>query len=113
MQAINETIVNPLFLLLFLGTSVACALLIVHAVTHLQNDGSLLRLVGSATYLIGCILVTFVCNIPRNNALAEVDATTPAAITLWDGYMIGWTRWNHVRTVSAVIATLLLMLALR
>jgi uncharacterized membrane protein len=52
-------------------------------------------------------VVTIACNVPRNDALAAVDAAGPAGARLWASYLIGWTAWDHVRTVTALLAVAL------
>ena len=69
-------------------------------------------LVGGALYLIGCLLVTFIFNVPRNNALAAVEPTSPDGATIWADYLSNWTAWNHVRTVSSLLALVFLTVAL-
>ena len=66
MQAINVTVLNPLFLVLFFGTAAACVLLIFYSIEEP------IRLLGAALYLIGTVGVTMVFNVPRNNALARL-----------------------------------------
>lgn len=110
MQAINVKIVNPLFLLLFLGTPILCLLLTIHALTNLANQNNLLLLAGSLIHIFGSLVVTMIFNIPYNNRLASVDATSSTAVAVWDDYVVGWTRWNHVRTVSSILAALLLLI---
>jgi uncharacterized membrane protein len=61
-------------------------------------------LTGSLLYLIGTILVTMVCNVPRNNALASVDPADPDGGKLWARYIESWTAWNHVRMAASFAA---------
>jgi uncharacterized membrane protein len=105
MQSINIVIINPLFLGLFLGTAVACVIL---AVFSLVIRGSVYVLAGSVLYLAGCIAVTAICNVPRNNALAAVDPGSAEGARLWADYLVSWTAWNHVRTISCLAAAGLL-----
>jgi len=49
-------------------------------------------------------LVTAAGNVPRNNALAKIDADTVDPAGEWSRFAIGWTRWNHVRTVASMAA---------
>jgi uncharacterized membrane protein len=59
MQRINVRIINPVFLLVFIGTAVACALVAIHSVSHLDSPSSgwqslkRLALRGPATYPSG------------------------------------------------------------
>ena len=113
MQSINVAIVRPLFLLVFLGTAAACAVLAAASPWRWDEPGAGYRLAGGLLYLLGVMLVTFVCNIPRNNALAAVDPASAGAAGLWHDYLKTWTAWNHVRTVAALAATAALIRAVR
>ncbi len=113
MQFINVTVINPWFLTVFFGTAAVCAVLLVFSLLDWQRPGAGMRLAGSLLYLVGTILVTIACNVPRNDALAAVEAESDEGGRLWDGYLVGWTAWNHVRTLAALAAAVLLALALR
>lgn len=113
MQSINVAIVRPLFLLVFLGTAVACVVLAVSSPWQWDRPGAGYRLAGSLLYLAGVMLVTFVCNIPRNNALAALDPASAGAASQWADYLRTWTAWNHVRTLTALAATAALIRAVR
>ncbi len=113
MQSINIAIVRPLFLLVFLGTAAGCVVLAAFSAWRWGEPGAGYRLAGSLLYLVGVMLVTFVCNIPRNNALAAVDPASAGAAGLWADYLRTWTAWNHVRTVAALAATAALIRAVR
>ena len=53
--------------------------------------------------------MTIAFNVPRNEALARQDASE--AVQRWRRYVAEWTAWNHVRTLAAVVAAALLVLA--
>lgn len=112
MQAINVTVLNPLFLSLFLGTAAACGILVIYSLVSWQSPGSFLLLLGGVLYLVGNVVVTMAFNVPLNNALERIDASSAEAAGFWNNYVIKWTRWNHVRTVTAAVALVLLMLGL-
>ncbi|WP_137821477.1 DUF1772 domain-containing protein [Pseudomonas sp. D(2018)] len=112
MQAINQTVLNRVFLAIFLGTTAACALLTLYTFVHWDVPGTLFLLVGSLMYLLGNFGVTLVCNVPRNNALAKLNAGSPDAVAPWRHYVEHWTRWNHVRAGTALAASALLMVGL-
>lgn len=112
MQSINIVILNPIFLAVFLGTAAGCGILVVIAFLHWQNPRSPYFLSGAASYLAGSLLVTAVANVPRNNALAAAKPDASESAELWSRYVRTWTAWNHVRTVSSLLAAALLMMAL-
>lgn len=105
MQAINVAVINPVFLGAFLGTAVVCGVVVVAAVLDLHTAAAAYLLCGSLLYLAGTMLVTFACNVPRNAALARVDASSADAADVWSSYVTSWTAWNHVRTAAAFAAS--------
>jgi uncharacterized membrane protein len=110
MQSINVAALNPLFFIALFGTASLCAVLAAVAIAQWHASGSILLLLGSLSYLVGCIGVTMACNVPLNNQLAHVVADSAAAADLWARYLSHWTMWNHVRTVAALAAILLFIL---
>lgn len=112
MQAINVAVINPLFLLTFIGTAGACAVLAVWALLRWQSPGAPWQLTGSLLYLSLTMLVTFACNIPQNDGLAAVNPASPEGAQLWARLLPNWTAWNHVRTVGALGASTCFIIAL-
>ncbi len=78
MQSANVTILNPLFLLLFVGTTASCVLLACTA-PFAHTAGSLLRVVGAVLFIVGIVVVTAAVNVPMNNALAALEPSSPSA----------------------------------
>ena len=112
MQSINVVVLNRWFLGVFLGTAGACAILAVASLFAWDEPGSKLRTLGSVSYLLGTIVVTRACNIPLNDALAQVAPEAASAAELWSRYLSDWTRWNTLRSLAALGAAALLTLAL-
>lgn len=111
MQAINVVILNPLFLLVFMGTGFVCLAAILFALMHWNAPGAIFLLSGGVLYLVGVILVTALFNVPRNDILAALDPAKAESVGVWHDYLAGWTAWNHVRTVTALAATASFILA--
>lgn len=111
MQSINVTAVTPIFMAALFGTAAACVMVGVRALLDWHRPTSSYLIAGSLSYLIGTIGVTIALNVPLNNALAAVDPSSGEAVFLWMKYVRSWTAWNHVRTVSGLIAAVLLMWA--
>lgn len=109
MQAINVRILNPLFLLLFMGAPVVGILAaVLGAVRRDDFDAAWawwLLVAGAVLVDIGSLVVTMVANVPRNNTLVALDPASPEAEAGWGTYLREWTRWNHVRAVGCVLAT--------
>jgi uncharacterized membrane protein len=109
MQSINIRAITPVFMTVFLGTAVLCALLCVLTLAS-KPVGAGYLLTGSLCYVVGSFVVTVVVNVPRNNRLAEAIPGEAAAARLWTDYLRTWTAWNHVRTIASLVAAALLIL---
>jgi uncharacterized membrane protein len=112
MQAINITAINPLFMVALFGTAAACMLLLVSSLSKWHQPGAAYLLLGSLFYLVGTLGVTIMFNVPMNEALAKVEASSTEAGSLWASYLTNWTFWNHVRTTAALAAAASLTIAL-
>jgi uncharacterized membrane protein len=111
MQSINVTVINPLFLGVFLLSALACAALMGVAVLRWPSPGAVYLLAGGGLYFVGTFLVTLIFNVPMNKALAPLGRADPRGETYWPHYVAGWTAWNHVRTIAALAAAALLSFA--
>ena len=114
MQSINVIVINPSFLGVFLGTAALSLGSAGIAYTQWGTTPALYLFGGSLFYLVGTLLVTIAANIPLNDRLAILDATdtdTDAGVE-WKHFVNRWSRWNHVRTASALVAALLFCMAL-
>lgn len=109
MQAINERIQNPLFLLVFMGTPLVAIAVAVLGVIRRGDASSAwgwgMLVAGCVLLVVGSLIVTMVANVPRNDALAALDPAAPGSAAAWASYLQDWTRWNHVRGVLSVFAT--------
>lgn len=103
MQSINIMAVTPVFMTALFGTAVACVIAAFEAMVNV-DAARLPTVAGAVTYFMGTIVVTILFNVPLNNALARVDPDAPDAVWVWARYQRQWTAWNHVRTVSGIVA---------
>ena len=113
MQSIDETILNPIFFTVFFGTAVLGLVLAVMALLSWSAAGSAWLLTGGVVYFVGSIVVTMLFNVPLNNQLAKVEPESAEGAAFWQHYLSVWTRWNHVRTVACLGATVCFILGLR
>ena len=113
MQAMNATILNPLFGVVFGGTAVLCLMLVVTAPLTTDQPNAALRGLGSALYLVGTFGVTMAVNVPKNNALDSLDPASDEGRSYWRTYLREWTAWNHLRALLGTAAAVLLILAIR
>jgi uncharacterized membrane protein len=113
MNAIGVTVINPGFMLAFLGTGLLCLVLLTGAYYWWGGLDAWLLLAACLIYLAGSIGVTMTLNVPLNDALAAVQSDTPEAHAFWQTYLSEWTFWNTVRTLaslaSAIIFTVILI----
>ena len=109
MQSINVTVITPPFMVALFGTGALCLVLAAAVLPAWPSGTSLRVLAACALYLCGNVLVTIVFNVPLNDAVAALDPTTAEAARVWADFLTGWTAWNHVRTVTALLAAALLV----
>jgi uncharacterized membrane protein len=83
-----------------------------HALFRWGQPGSPAMLAGGVLYVVGMFVVTMVCNVPLNNALAAADPAAAGTARLWARYLKDWTMWNHVRTIASTAATALFIAAI-
>jgi uncharacterized membrane protein len=110
MNAINVVVINPSFMILFLGTTLLCAGLGVWSLFSLSEANAWLVLAASLIFVIGCFGVTMAFNVPLNDQLAAASPAEAAAV--WQTYLRAWTMWNHVRTVAPILSAALFIVAL-
>jgi uncharacterized membrane protein len=62
------------------------------------------------------LVVTVGFNVPLNDRLAALDPSTLSVAELnvvWQDYFHSWMRWNHVRTATALLGSVLMLAGLR
>lgn len=113
MQRINRAILNPWFLVPFLGLAVPSLWLGGRALQAWTDPRAPYWLAGALAYLGGTLLTTMVRNVPLNEALARVEPRGLEAERSWRRYSTTWTAWNHLRAAAALIAGASFALAAR
>ncbi|QUR69493.1 DUF1772 domain-containing protein [Mycobacterium spongiae] len=115
MRGINaEAESNPAFLLGYFGATILALAVGVFAVIRLSQPGSWWVLVGAVCGILAAI-ITVAVNVPLNNHLDGVNPVGLSAVDAareWRAYSRTWTAWNHVRTVTALVAALLMQIGL-
>ena len=105
MQHINRAIINPAFVVPFMGIPLVlggAAVLQFRAGEH--RRGWLLA-GATATYVVGVLGVTIGGNVPLNNALDGFDLRGSASEAIErrrTTYEQPWNRWHYLRTVASV-----------
>lgn len=114
MQAINATVRNAVFAFSFFGSFLFTAAALLCYLPRWRSPAA--RLVGLAflLYTLGAFGVTFVYNVPLNEALAQVRVLDPATNLdeVRRAYAEPWARWNVVRTLASIGAFLTLCAAI-
>jgi uncharacterized membrane protein len=114
MQSINRAILNPAFLVVFMGT-----LLLLIASSYLQYRASVslsfwFMLGATLAYAAGTFGVTMSGNVPMNETLDALNLTDLSTDGLRDFRRSFEGRWNQlhrIRTVFAVLSFALCLLA--
>ncbi len=115
MQAMNRAILNPLFLICFMG---ALILLAISCFSFYQKPFATeyyLLLTATILYLAGVIGITFIGNIPLNNMLENfrlADATDDTMRKLRLAFEEKWVYLNNLRTGFSIGAFCLLIIRL-
>ncbi|MDQ8732215.1 anthrone oxygenase family protein [Bradyrhizobium sp. LHD-71] len=103
MQGINAVVRNATFAFSFFGTLAFGAV----AIVLLIGAGGwplAFALSGTAIYGVGAFMVTMLCSVPLNEALATVTPTPQDAPRIWRDYLEPWTLWNGLRTLMSILA---------
>lgn len=104
MNAINTEIVKTLFMPIFFGSTVLyCVALISEFLTGFTNN-SVWLVLAAAFYLVGMFLVTLLGNVPMNKKLQAKAADEQQLTQYWPIYLTQWTKLNHLRTFSCILA---------
>lgn len=108
MQRINVAIVNPLFLIAFLGVPLAAAVTGGLLLASGHRAAGVAFLVAAAGYALGALAPTAAVNVPLNNALVAAGTPEDAAhaARLWRDFSPRWTAWNTVRAVCGCLSLL-------
>lgn len=103
MREINVAVVNPWFMLAFLGSPVLIAVALLVRVLG-GGPGATTVAIGSALVLcLAALAVTAAVHIPLNNVLAGAAHTDPDVAL--GAFLGSWSRWNLVRTLCTAGAT--------
>jgi uncharacterized membrane protein len=105
MQTINVVVFNPVFGISFSAAPAFCVFAMNTALVHRRAPAANYALAGGALYLVGTLYVTVFGNVPLNDALAAVPATSSGAASMWATYLSEWVPWNHLRTAAAFVAS--------
>jgi uncharacterized membrane protein len=109
MQSINRAIVNPLFMLSFMGTLVMLPLSVYLHYGVPVMDRFYLLLVATVIYAVGVFGVTIFGNVPLNNALDKVNLQLLSSEELYTKRMIFEGPWNNLHRIRSIASFLTLL----
>jgi uncharacterized membrane protein len=106
--AMDRAIINPLFMLWFLG---ALGFAAVAALLHLGEPAVLVPAAAAFLLYLAIVVITFAVHLPLNDALkAAADAEPGPVREAFDAAR--WVQWNIVRALLSTVAFGLLAWAL-
>lgn len=112
MQQINRAIINPPFMLIFLG---ALIMQILSVYLYWNTTGAFWFILGAtALYGAGTVLITGMGNVPLNDALDSLKLRQLSADQITAerrGYEARWNRFHIIRTAFSVFSFMMLLAA--
>ncbi len=114
MQSINRAIINPWFIVIFLGPVLFYGLSAVNRFQAGDIKTFTIILTAGIVYLIGTIGTTAFGNIPLNEAFDKVSISMESGVSIQrvrEAYETKWNRLHLIRTVFSVMAFLLSLVA--
>ncbi len=114
-QAMNRSILNPLFFVVFLGPFFTHILngYMARGATPEYSGSLLIPIVAAILYIGGLVFVTIFKNVPLNEILDKTDLLTASAeelAQLRQKFEGPWRSWHLVRTICSTLAFVLLVL---
>ena len=113
MQVINREVFRWIFMALFIGMAPLSLLIAAYGGFFVGSGPGTLMIAAGLIYFIGCFGVTVCFNVPMNEALAGMEATSDETIEYWTStYLPRWTFWNTIRTIASGLSAALLLFGL-
>ena len=113
-QVMDRVIQNnqPVFVLVWAGSALTLIAAVGLGFSQLTGLDRLLLLAAGVVYLLGVQLPTLTINVPLNNQLQTLEVQTMSETALSAArtqFESRWNRWNQIRTVLAVLTSVLLL----
>lgn len=105
MQSINKSIINPAFIVPYMGIPLVLAGAAVVQFRTGDNRRGWILAGATATYVVGVLGVTIGGNVPLNNALDafQLSSSSDSSIaSRRQSYETPWNRWHYLRTAASV-----------
>lgn len=106
---------QPIFMVVWVGSAVVLLATTALGFWRLEGLDRILLIVTCVIYIFGVHVPTVTINIPLNNHLQsqDLDTMTESAIVETTAqFEARWLRWNTIRTVVAILSTVLLLVLL-
>ncbi|MEQ8579637.1 MAG: DUF1772 domain-containing protein [Balneola sp.] len=103
---------NPIFMIVWVGSVLSIIALVIQGVQVYEGYKLLAVLAITIFYLLGVQLPTASINIPLNNRVQKLDLETLDEVSLKierDHFERRWNRSNIIRTIFAVLTSILLV----
>ena len=113
MQSINREVFRWVFMTLFIGLAPMSLFFGVYGAVWAPGAEGLPLAIAGGLYFFGCFALTVAGNVPMNNALAALDATSVEAGVYWrETYLPRWTMLNSLRATACCAAAAVLLFGL-
>ena len=113
-QQMNRSIINPMFIIAFFGPSILGIISLI-SFRYASTEIIWVLIVAIAIYFLGVVLITIFGNVPLNNTLEATELSTASRASLKslrDLFEVKWNRLHLIRTISAAVSFLLLIISL-
>jgi uncharacterized membrane protein len=103
---------QPVFMLVWVGSVLVLVVTAALGLWRLDGVDRILIIAATVIYLVGVQLPTATVNIPLNNQLQAQELGSLSEASLDDARTVfeaRWVRWNLIRTVFAVLTSVLLI----
>jgi uncharacterized membrane protein len=99
LDQVNQAIVNPVFMLTFLGAPILAA-----AAAITGPSAARPWLIAGLALTVATVAVTVVGNVPLNDALSRAASTDTDVAAARAAFETAWVRWNVLRTLTSTAA---------
>lgn len=99
LSQVNQAIVNPVFMLTFLGAPILAA-----AAAVTSTPAARPWLIAGLALTVATVAVTVAGNVPLNDALGKAASTGTDLAAARAAFESAWVRWNVLRTLSSTAA---------
>ena len=116
-QVMDGVIQNnqPFFMAVWVGSVLTLNVSAIFGIWQLDDISRIILLLSAFVYIIGVQLPTITTNVPLNNRLQAVDASSKDNVLLKQArkeFESKWNFWNALRTVLASLVSVSLMVSL-